>query len=52
MLANQDKGAVTMFFMVPRKEESERARDFGLRRRWLSGELDDGGIGNQPCHAP
>lgn len=44
VLANQDKGAVTMFFMVPSKD-SERARGFGLRRRWLSGELDDGGIG-------
>ena len=47
VLANQDKGAVTMFFMVPSKEESERTRGFGLRRRWLSGGLDDGGIGKQ-----
>jgi hypothetical protein len=44
VLENQVKGAVTMFLIVPKKEEFERVsgrRFFKGRRRWLEGELDE-----------
>jgi hypothetical protein len=44
VLANQVKGAVTKFLIVPRKDEFERVsgwRFFKDLRRWLEGELDD-----------
>jgi hypothetical protein len=41
VLANQFKGAVTIFLIVPKREESSGWRFFKGLRRWLEGELDD-----------